>query len=91
MTPERMAEIREHNEWLASRHKFGNPAGNAEKVNDLLEYVDELTRQRDDARAMVVQSRFFQNTEAEWYEPSYPGDHMPDVGPVAWNRQVQQT
>lgn len=57
-------------------------------TRDLLDYVDELTRQRDDARALAVKSGIFQDHFAEVYPQAH--EEQPLVGPVAWDKQVQQ-
>jgi hypothetical protein len=57
-------------------------------ITELLGYVDELTRQRDSARDLAVKSGIFQDHHAEVYPQAH--DEQPDVGPVAWDRQVQQ-
>lgn len=92
MSPERLAEIR----TLASK---GAPWGYAEiaaiinAASDLLDYVDELTRERDDARRIAIDSGVFQD-RGEAYEldedardNSWRAD---PVGPVAWDKQEQQ-
>ena len=78
--PERLADIQE----LGAEHVdcVDDPCC---VFNELLAHVDELTRQRDDARGMVIASRYFQNTQDEWYEPAYPTDELPAIGPVAWD------
>jgi hypothetical protein len=59
-----------------------------------LERINELTTQRDDARRMVVASGYFQDQRGEDYDldsdngnPEWRAD---PVGPVAWDRPVEQ-
>jgi hypothetical protein len=77
MTPERLAEIREHGSWNLT-------------VRELLAYVDELTTQRDDARRIAIDSGVFQNYQGTWYPEPGPKFTADPVGPVAWDKQVQQ-
>jgi hypothetical protein len=84
MNPKRLEYIRKANKrWVG------------DMVDDLLEYVDELTRQRDDARRIAMDSGVFQNIGGTSYLPDV---HLNEedkwradpVGPVAWDRQEQQ-
>lgn len=59
-----------------------------ERLHLMRAALADMTRQRDDARALAVKSGIFQDHFAEVY-PQAHGE-QPDVGPVAWDRQVQQ-
>jgi hypothetical protein len=59
--------------------------------DDALERIEELTRQRDSARDLAVKSGIFQDHRGTEYlpDPDHPWRADP-VGPVAWDRQVEQ-
>ena len=93
MTPERLEDIR----WIAAnapRYSIvvdGSLAVAARHRRELIEYVDELTRQRDSARDLAVKSGIFQDHRGTEYlpDPDHPWRAEP-VGAVAWDRQVEQ-
>jgi hypothetical protein len=80
MNPKRLEYIRKANKrWVG------------DMVDDLLEYVDELTRQLEDARRIAVDSGAFQDHFGTDYE--FDGEHewrADPVGPVAWDKQQEQ-
>jgi len=97
MTPERLRAIL-HDARISDAnysHGMAVDTSEAERAlahrNELLEYVDELTRQRDDARRIVVASGYFQDHRGTEYlpDPDHPWRAEP-VGAVAWDRQVEQ-
>ena len=58
MTPERLAEIRDaYAMWEYTRT---TKVATLQMVPELLAYVDELTRQRDDARRIAIDAGAFQ-------------------------------
>jgi hypothetical protein len=103
MNSERLVSLRRLTEHCAY-HDDGNdmvactcaePLDARPLITELIGYVDELTRQRDDAvrernsaRDLAVKSGIFQDHHAEVYPQSH--DEQPSVGPVAWDRQEQQ-
>lgn len=65
-----------------------------QKVSKIAGRVDDLTRQLEDARRIATASGYFQDHRGEDYDldsdngnPEWRAD---PVGPVAWDRQVQQ-
>jgi hypothetical protein len=96
MDAERLAEIREITE-NAPRYTLlvnGALAVVARHRKELLDYVDELTRQRDDARRLAVASGVFQDHRGEDYDLDSDTTGEPwradPVGAVAWDKQEQQ-
>lgn len=97
MTPERLAEIREITENAPPYSILvnGKLAIAARHRRELLEYVDELTRQLSAARRIAIDSGVFQDHRGTEYlaeqcladEDKWRAD---PVGPVAWDRQEQQ-
>lgn len=64
MTPDRLSLIRA---WSSGRHSI---EWLADAVPELLDHIDELTRQRDDARRIAAASGYFQDVRDEIHE--YP-------------------
>jgi hypothetical protein len=63
-------------------------------LGELLTYVDELTRQRDDARRIAIDSGVFQDHRGTDYDldsDTAGTEWRADpVGAVAWDKQEQQ-
>lgn len=55
--------------------------------NLLLEYVDELTRQRDDARRIAIDTGAFQGLTNEDYDHDYGTFTAEPVGAVDWDKR----
>jgi hypothetical protein len=96
MTPERLRAIL-HDARISDAnysHGMAVDISEAERAlahrNELLEYVDELTRQLSDARRIAIDSGVFQNYQGTWYPEPGPKFTADPVGPVAWDRQVEQ-
>lgn len=93
MTPERFKYISKvHQEWAeyVGCHSTITIAGMA---GELLDHVVELNRQLESARALAVASGIFQDHRGEDY--AFDSEHeytwrADDVGPVAWDKQVEQ-
>lgn len=103
MTPRRLRQIREYDEWVMSQDRdflLTHDADN--RLHDLLAHVDDLTRQLCDARRIAIDSGAFQTHKGtdydfeeydfhdgcmRWRDDSWRAD---PVGPVAWDKQVQQ-
>jgi hypothetical protein len=104
MTSERLAGLRRLTEHCAY-HDEGNdlvgctcaePLNARPLLTELLTHIDELTRQRDDARRIAIDSGAFQNIGGTAYLPDV---HLNEedkwradpVGPVAWSKPIEQT
>jgi hypothetical protein len=68
MSPERLAEIRQAYERWDSINWVHETVAIADKVPELLEYVDELTRQLSDARRIAINSGIFQDHRGQDYD-----------------------
>jgi hypothetical protein len=94
MTPERLELIRWANQEWRAHTANARTLDVADMTDELLTYVDELTRQLEDARRIATASGYFQDHRGEDYD--LDSDHrVPEwradpVGPVAWDRQERQ-
>lgn len=103
MTPDLLAEIHAKLRGTYTERGKSRRMWNAMAVCELVAYVDELTRQRDDARRIAIDSGTFQDHRGTDYE------HLSQPEPVvltdaeesslmavisdtfvAWDKQIEQ-